>query len=364
MGRGPCGGGEAGAGWPGERQAERHAARRESKGLLRAGAHQGRQDVVAHQAQGPVRDQIGRHGAGSVGALGQYGGGNESDAGADAGGAARAGRSGRGDAEKTRADACRAGRRAVQPSGLGVGAEARWLPGARVHPGRKGEPALAARSGAGRRLPEARGGARAAGARDDPRRRDRRLRREWQAFLQRDAEPQPDRRVLRLRSAAFRRRRSAQGAVCGPAALSLPMPAAVAAGPARAYPGRRRHPLFRGARQRLRGRDRQAQGQPLRGGQALGRVAQGQVDQQRRLRRRRIYEGAGRARAAGRAAGGLLGGEQAAICLARRLGIRRSLHGAGSDTARAAAPQDQSVRHQAGAECARRLGSSRRWSPR
>jgi hypothetical protein len=57
------------------------------KGSLRPGAHQGRQDVVTHQAQGPVRHQIGRYGAGPLGALGHHGGGDESDAGADAGGA-------------------------------------------------------------------------------------------------------------------------------------------------------------------------------------------------------------------------------------------------------------------------------------
>jgi len=53
-------------------------------------------------------------------------------------------------AGKARTDACRADRRAVQPAGVGVGAEARWLPGARVHPWREGEPALQARPRAGR----------------------------------------------------------------------------------------------------------------------------------------------------------------------------------------------------------------------
>ena len=86
------------------------------------------------------------------------------------------------------------------------------------------------------------------------------------------------RRLLLLRPAAFRRHRPAQGAVCRPAALSRAVPAAVAAGAARARARGRRRAARRGARERLRGRDRQAQGQPLRGRQALAVVAQGQAD--------------------------------------------------------------------------------------
>ena len=75
--------------------------------------------------------------------------------------------------------------------------------------------------------------------------------------------------------------------------------------------------LARGrARERLRRRGRQAQGQPLRARQALGVLAQGQADAERGVRGRRLHAGQGRARAARRAARRLLG--RAASCATRR----------------------------------------------
>ncbi len=102
------------------------------------------------------------------------------------------------------------------------------------------------------------------------------------------------------------------------------MPAAHAARAARARGGRW-HRAQRGrARHRLRGRDRQARGQPLRGGQALRRVAQGEAGAGWRFRGRRLDARQGLARATGRAAGGLLGARQAPLRLPRGLGLRRS----------------------------------------
>ncbi len=66
------------------------------------------------------------------------------------------------------------------------------------------------------------------------------------------------------------------------------------------------------ARQRLRRHRRQAQGQHLSARQALHRVAEDQVDADGGVRRRRLHEGQGRARAAGRAAARLLA--RAASC--------------------------------------------------
>ena len=79
----------------------------------------------------------------------------------------------------------------------------------------------------------------------------------------------------------------------------------------------------RGARQRLRRRDRQAQGQPLRVWPALAVVAQGQADDTRGLRRRRLHDGQGLARTARRAAGRLLGASRAS-CASPRTSARAS----------------------------------------
>ncbi len=81
--------------------------------------------------------------------------------------------------------------------------------------------------------------------------------------------------------------------------------------------------------------------------------------QQRRLRDRRLHEGQGRARAAGRVAGRLLGGRQAAVRLACRLRLRRRslCAGARSSSSRCGARPIRS-RPNRRAECARRPGSS------
>ncbi len=196
----------------------------------------------------------------------------------------------------------------------------------------------------------------------DPRRRDRRVRRQRQAVVRRaagsraaedrarDRRGRPSTPVvfycfdllhfagIDLREAPYAR----------PPPLSRAVPAALAARAARARRGRRRRAARGGARERLRRRDRQAQGQPLRSRPALGGVAQGQADAERRVRRRRLHEGQGLARGARRAA-------------ARLLGQGSKLHyashvGSGSTTrtlaqvqgsARAAAAQDLSVRREA-----------------
>ena len=51
------------------RQAQHPAARREAEGLVRAGAHQGREDLAADQAQGSLRHHRRRHRAGPLGAV-------------------------------------------------------------------------------------------------------------------------------------------------------------------------------------------------------------------------------------------------------------------------------------------------------
>ena len=106
--------------------------------------------------------------------------------------------------------------------------------------------------------------------------------------------------------------------------LSRAMPAALAAGAARACGGGRRRAARGGARERLRRRGRQAQGQPLRGRPALGVVAEGEADAERGLRRRRLHARArARARRSARCWSATGTKRQAALRLARRLGLRR-----------------------------------------
>ena len=134
-----------------------------------------------------------------------------------------------------------------------------------------------------------------------------------------------------------------------PAPLSRAVPAAVAARAARARRRRRRRAARGGARERLRGRDRQAQGQPLRGRQALGVVAQGQADAAARssssaaTRRARA-----RARRSARCWSATGTARQAALRLARRLGLRRrdARAGARRGSSRCSA-QDLPVRREA-----------------
>ncbi len=257
-------------------------------------------------------------------------------------------------------------RRPALPSRwLDVGAQARRLPRARVHRPRRREAALAPRPGARGRFPQARRRARHAGrGLDDPRRRDRRVRCGRQALVRRAAgarasEDRPrarprrarhPRRLLRLRPALLRRHRPARRPLPRPAALPRAMPAAHTARAARARGGRW-HRAQRGrARHRLRGRDRQARGQPLRGGQALRRVAQGEAGAGWRFRGRRLDARQGLARAAGRAAGGLLGARQAPLRLPRGLGLRRSQPRGRQGAARAARRRRLPVRRGARAQ--------------
>ena len=121
----------------------------------------------------------------------------------------------------------------------------------------------------------------------------------------------------------------------------------------------------RRARERLRRRGRQAQGQPLRGRPPLDVVAQGQADDERGFRRRRLHARQGLARAARRAARRLLGRqEQAALRVARRLGLRRAHADAGQDAARAAASARPARSPKSRSSMRRRRGSSPRPSPK
>ena len=283
-----------------------------------------------------------------------------------------------GDARDARADARGDRRRTVQPRGLDVGAEARRLSRARVHR-RRG---VKLRSRRGLEL-----------AADFPRLVAELGKQavdgmvldgeivafdaERQAVVQRAAEP-------RAAQDRARDRRAERTPVCSTASTCCTSPASTCA--RRRTRDRRRYlaqcllpsPLVQlvhapddgvalhggGARERLRGRDRQAQGQPLRSRQALGVVAQGQADAQRGLRRRRLHA---RARARARRSArcwSATGTGQAALRLARRLGLRRAHAGAGAGAARAAAAQDLSVRRKAGAERADDLGRARSWSPK
>ena len=116
----------------------------------------------------------------------------------------------------------------------------------------------------------------------------------------------------------------------------------------------------RGARQRLRRRDRQAQGKPLRGRPPLAVVAQGQADAERGFRRRRLHARArARARRSARCWSATGTRRQAALRVARRLGLRRAHADAGQGAAGAAAAQDLSVRGNAGAQRADDLGRAR-----
>ena len=294
--------------------------------------------MAPDQAQGPVHGARRCHLAESLGPLRPGGRGSQGCPRApDARRAARSLGQGRSDADQARADARRNGRRPVRQPGLDVGAQARRLSGARHHRRARRQAALAARTRVGRHVPAARGGAWQAGReRHDPRRRDRGVRRERQAVLcgapgsrpveeragDRGRRPQHASGLLRFRSAAFRGHRSAQVALPGPAALSRPVPAAFNAGQARAR-GRRRDRLAgRGTRQWLRGRDRQAQGEPLRGRPALVIVGEGQAHAQRGFRHRRLYPREGLAHRARRPPGRLLGPGHAALRLARRLRFR------------------------------------------
>mgnify|MGYP003694574739 CR=1 FL=1 len=109
--------------------------------------------------------------------------------------------------------------------------------------------------------------------------------------------------LLLLRPAALRRPRRARRALRRPQALARAVPAALAPCSAGACGGRRRRALQGGARERLRGRDRQAQGQQIRSRQALAGLAQDQADEERRVRRRRVHQGQ---EARGRSLGALL----------------------------------------------------------
>ena len=123
-------------------------------------------------------------------------------------------------AREPRADAGRAGRGGFQSSRLDVGAQARRLPGARVHRRQGGAASLAARARARQGFSAARRRARkTVGQRDGARRRDRGLRRKRQAVLQRAAEPFAADGFLLLRSASISR-----ASICA----SLPTPTGAA----------------------------------------------------------------------------------------------------------------------------------------
>ena len=211
-----------------EGQAQHPAARREAEGLVRAGAHEGSEDVAPDQAPGPLRQRRRRHGAESLGAVRRDG---RRDRRSCPRTACRRPSSCRPahvvrDAEDARADARRSRRRAVQRRRLDVGAQARRLSRARVHRRERRAPALAPRPRAGARVSEARRRARRAGRRrHDPRRRARRVRRRRQAVVRRAAESRAaqdrarDRRsrsrsmpvdLLLLRPALLRRHRPAR----------------------------------------------------------------------------------------------------------------------------------------------------------
>jgi bifunctional non-homologous end joining protein LigD len=67
--------------------------RGEGEGLVRARAHQGREELAPHQAQGPLRGEGGHDGAGPLGPLRRHGRGDDGGARrAHPGGAARSGR--------------------------------------------------------------------------------------------------------------------------------------------------------------------------------------------------------------------------------------------------------------------------------
>src|SRR5207302_1790443 len=154
---------------------------------------------------------------------------------------------------------------------------------------------------------------------------------------------------LLLRSGAFRGRRSAQGALQGSAPLPRPMPSAFSARAARSRIGRRDGVIRGCACKRPGGSRRQAQGQPLRSRPALGVMAEGEADPQRRIRHRRLHQGEGLAPAARRAAGRLLGRGQAALRLARRIWLRRGEPRAGEGAIGASGNEHLSVRRKAGA---------------
>ena len=67
----PRGSAEADSRRPREGQAQHPAARRKAQGLVRARAHEGREDVAHDQAPRPVRGQGGRDAAESLGAVGR-----------------------------------------------------------------------------------------------------------------------------------------------------------------------------------------------------------------------------------------------------------------------------------------------------
>ena len=236
----------------------------------------------------------------------------------------------------------------VQPSGLDVGTEARRLSRPGLYRKREGQAAHAARTRSGRRLSKAVRRARQAGGRQhDPRRRDRGVRRRRQAVVQRDAEPRQrssriardQRRVfyafdmphfagLDLRKAPYsdRRRYLAQCLLPSPlvqlvhgADDGVALHEAAVASGFEGVVGKRKDSRYEG-------------------GQAHVGVGQGQGDHERASSSSAATRAARASRAPlGAVLVGYLGGQQAALCVARGLGLRRQ-HAAGDQgAARAAA---------------------------
>ncbi len=372
-----------GARGPREGQAQHPAARREAQGLVRAGAHEGSEDSGCSSSTRTASSRTdGCHRAEPLGAVRRRGRGPEGRARAPH--ARRAARA-RGQA---RADAA-----TLAPMLAEIGdapfnrADWMWEPkldGYRVLAfidERRRAAALAARPRARRRI--SRG--------SSPELASRRvdgmiLDGEIVAFdaggkpsfgaLQDRAQLKTDARDRRRRPGARRSSSSAStcstspastcaGAVSRPPALSRAMPAALAARAARARRGRRRRAARGGARERLRRRGRQAQGQPLRSGQALGVVAQGQADAERRFRRRRLHAAA-RARARRSARCSSATGTTAS-CATPRTWARASTTARSRRCKARLEPLQRTtlpVRREARAERADDLGRARSWSPR
>ena len=137
--------------------------------------------------------------------------------------------------------------------------------------------------------------------------------------------------LLLLRPAAFRRRRPAQGAVPRPAALPRAMPAAFAAGAARARAddGVALHAAALASG--FEGVIGKRKDSTLRGRQALGVVAEGQADAAApSSSSAATRKGKGSRAPLGALLVGYWDREQAALRLARRLGLRRAHAGAGA----------------------------------
>ena len=374
-----------GARRPREGQAQHPAARREAQGLVRAGAHEGRRSTgccIKHKDRFVADGR--RHRAEPLGALRRRGRRAEGRAGAAH--ARRAARPGGQASSRCR----RSSRRCSPRSATRRSTSADWmwepkLDGYRVLAFIDGDgvqAALAAR-------PRARRDVSAAGApssrkqareRHDPRRRDRRLRRERQAVVRRAAESRAAEDRARDRGGRRRARRwSSSASTC------CTSPASTCARPPTR--DRRRYlaqcllpsPLVQlvhaaddgvalhaaALASGFEGVIGKRKDSRYEAGKRSASWLKVKPTQQRGFRGRRLHAGQGLARAARRAAGRLLGREEAALRLARRLGLRRPRAArrckARLEPLRA---QDLPVRREARAERADDLGRARSSSPR